>query len=55
MQAVKRRLTSMAGRAAYAVHKQVVEPVFGTVKSVMGFRQFLLRGKRLAVLRSKIK
>ena len=32
------------GRAAYALRKQTVEPVFGIIKSVMGFRQFLLRG-----------
>lgn len=29
----------------YALRKQTVEPVFGIIKSVMGFRQFLLRGK----------
>jgi len=28
----------------YALRKQTVEPVFGIVKSVMDFRQFLLRG-----------
>lgn len=28
----------------YALRKQTVEPVFGIIKSVMGFRQFLLRG-----------
>ncbi|SER89183.1 Transposase [Azotobacter beijerinckii] len=31
-------------RAAYALRKQTVEPMFGIIKSVMGFRQFLLRG-----------
>ncbi len=31
-------------RAAYALCKQTVEPVFGIIKSVMGFRQFLTRG-----------
>ena len=31
-------------RAAYALRKQTVEPVFGIIKSVLGFRQFLLRG-----------
>ena len=30
--------------ATYAMRKQTVEPVFGIIKSVMGFRQFLLRG-----------
>ena len=47
MQAMTHRLTTLAGRAAYAVRKQTVEPVFGIIKSVMGFRQFSLRGKRL--------
>jgi hypothetical protein len=32
------------GRATYALRKQTVEPVFGIIKSVMGFRQFLTRG-----------
>src|ERR1035437_5595627 len=31
-------------RARYALRKQTVEPVFGIIKSVMGFRQFSLRG-----------
>jgi transposase len=39
------KLQSPAGRAVYALRKQTVEPVFGIIKSVMGFRQFLLRGK----------
>ena len=39
------KLRSSSGRAVYALRKQTVEPVFGIVKSVMGFRQFLLRGK----------
>jgi len=39
------KLRSPAGRAVYALRKQTVEPVFGIIKSVMGFRQFLLRGK----------
>jgi hypothetical protein len=40
------RLKTKAGRAAYAFRKPTVEPVFGIIKSVMGFRQFLLRGLR---------
>jgi transposase len=44
MQAMAHRLKTKAGRAAYALRKQTVEPVFGIIKSVMGFRQFLLRG-----------
>lgn len=41
---MKHRLKTRTGRAAYALRKQTVEPVFGIIKSVMGFRQFLLRG-----------
>ena len=41
---MKHVLKTRAGRAAYALRKQTVEPVFGIIKSVMGFRQFLLRG-----------
>ena len=40
---MKHALKTKAGRAAYALRKQTVEPVFGIIKSVMGFRQFLLR------------
>lgn len=42
--AMKHALKTKIGRAAYALRKQTVEPVFGIIKSVMGFRQFLLRG-----------
>lgn len=38
------RLTTQAGRALYALRKQTVEPVFGIIKHVMGFRQFSMRG-----------
>ena len=38
------RLKTAAGRAAYAKRKSTVEPVFGIIKHVLGFRQFLLRG-----------
>ena len=38
------RLHTPEGRELYALRKQTVEPVFGIVKEVMGFRQFLTRG-----------
>jgi len=38
------RLKTKAGRSIYALRKQTVEPVFGIIKSAMGFRQFSLRG-----------
>lgn len=39
------RLQTAAGKALYKLRKQTVEPVFGIIKDVMGFRQFLLRGR----------
>jgi len=44
MQAMAHKLKTKAGRASYALRKQTVEPVFGIIKQVMGFRQFSLRG-----------
>ena len=41
---MKHKLKTVAGRKLYGLRKQTVEPVFGIIKSVMGFRQFLLRG-----------
>jgi transposase len=41
---MKHALKTKEGRALYALRKQTVEPVFGIIKSVMGFRQFLMRG-----------
>ena len=38
------RLKTREGKAIYKKRKETVEPVFGIIKSVMGFRQFLLRG-----------
>ena len=32
------------GKQLYGLRKQTPEPVFGVIKSVMGSRQFLLRG-----------
>ena len=41
---MRHRLRTSVGKAKYALRKQTVEPVFGIIKSVLGFRQFLLRG-----------
>ncbi len=38
------RLKTPEGRNLYALRKQTPEPVFGIIKAVLGFRQFLLRG-----------
>jgi len=37
-------LLTVAGRAIYAKRKCTVEPVFGIIKAILGFRQFSLRG-----------
>ena len=42
--AMAHRLKTPEGRKLYALRKQTPEPVFGIIKSVLGFRQFLLRG-----------
>ncbi len=44
VQAMAHRLKTPEGKALYAMRKQVPEPVFGIIKSVLGFRQFHLRG-----------
>ena len=38
------RLQTPEGKKLYALRKHTPEPVFGIIKSVLGFRQFLLRG-----------
>jgi len=43
-QAMEHRLRTRAGKALYAKRKSTVETVFGIIKQVLGFRQFLLRG-----------
>ena len=42
--AMKHRLKTEVGKQFYARRKSTVEPVFGIIKEVMGFRRFLLRG-----------
>ncbi len=42
--AMGHRLATPEGKRLYALRKQTPEPVFGIIKSVMGFRQFSLRG-----------
>jgi transposase len=48
---MKHRLKTLQGRKRYGLRKQTVEPVFGIIKTVMRFRQFLLRG--LAAVRGE--
>jgi len=39
------RLRTTAGKTLYKLRQSTVEPVFGIIKSVLGFRQFRLRGQ----------
>jgi transposase len=43
--AMRTRLRRGAHRSRYRLRKQVVEPVFGQIKSARGFTQFLMRGR----------
>lgn len=45
---MKQRLKTSQGKACYNLRKQTVEPVFGIIKGVLGFRQFSMRGKEKA-------
>jgi hypothetical protein len=42
------RLATPEGKALYKQRKQTVEPVFGVIKEVLGFRRFSMRGKQKA-------
>jgi transposase len=42
--AMAKKLRTPTGRALYAARKHIVEPVFGQIKRIRGFRKFLLRG-----------
>ena len=46
VEAMAWRLRTPQGKQLYGLRKQTPEPVFGIIKSVIGFRQFLLRGTR---------
>jgi len=48
VQRMKDMLKDDVGRALYAKRKTTVEPVFGIIKHVMGFRQFSMRGLKKA-------
>jgi hypothetical protein len=45
VEAMAHRLRTRHGKAVYARRKSTVETVFGIIKQVLGFRQFLLRGQ----------
>jgi transposase len=41
---MRRKLKTQKGRKVYGLRKELPEPVFGQIKQVRGFRQFLFRG-----------
>lgn len=41
---MKAKMETAEARKRYAKRKQTVEPVFGIIKAVLGFRHFHLRG-----------
>ena len=41
---MSRKLRTKKGRETYSKRKHIIEPVFGQIKEVRGFRRFLLRG-----------
>ena len=43
-QKMARKLRTKKGRETYSKRKGMIEPVFGQIKGVRGFRQFLMRG-----------
>lgn len=45
---MKHRLQTKEGKEIYALRKSMIEPTFGIIKHVMGFRQFMLRGFKKA-------
>ena len=50
-QRMARKLRTKKGRERYAKRKGMIEPIFGQLKQVLGFRQFSLRG--LAAMRGE--
>ena len=44
VEAMNQRLRTREGKAVYAKRKSTIEPAFGIIKQVQGFRQFLMRG-----------
>jgi hypothetical protein len=43
-QRMRQVLNTEAGRALYRMRQTIVEPVFGSIKELRGFRRFMLRG-----------
>ena len=48
LEAMEHRMRTAEGASTYAMRSQTVEPVYGTVKAVLGFRRFSRRGHAAA-------
>ena len=48
LELMRHTLSTRDGQTRYGRRKSTVEPVFGIIKQVMRFRQFLLRGRSAA-------
>jgi len=44
LETMAHRLQTPEGKKLYGLHKQTPKPVLGIIKSLLGFRQFMLRG-----------
>ena len=44
LEEMEHRLKTPEDKTLYALRKQTPEPMFGIIRSVLGFRQFVLRG-----------
>ena len=51
---MRKEIEKKENRDLYRLRKQTVEPAFGIVKRVMGFRPFLLRGIKKVELEWKL-
>jgi len=47
-QVMQHKLRTEAGRTVYKMRKAIVEPVFGQIKEIRGFRRFSMRGQEKA-------
>jgi len=48
MEKMTHRVSTASGQAIYKLRKETVEPIFGNIKSVLGFRRFSMRGRAKA-------
>jgi transposase len=54
IQKMRHKLRTESGKAVYKLRKQVIEPIFGVIKSIIGFRKFSRRGFQNAATEWKL-